>query len=314
MLEGDRLRQFIFVSIAIFNIYFFVNGALNIWAQYELADKTYAENQQRAEEAANKSYAKIAEECQVIAQSNPAFRDCLKEKALAYQKKESAEQDLKAQQHMAFWAMWTFIAGLGSAIVAMLGLLALAYSIFQIRTSINNDREIGHAQVRAYVSVVPGQIEELFEIGKKIPIEFKIRNDGASPAKNLRHIAVVKVLSQVDGQNIGGVVPQKGVTPPSYTLSGPVPFSSMIESDEILTEQDFDSIMSDGDRRLYLFGTVWYDDVFKQGRHTNFCYSTHIITKDVFVEAEFKTLTHQGEMQEAFGIAWERHPHYNDAT
>jgi hypothetical protein len=133
---------------------------------YNDTRESYRKYQQEFETERQQASQKIANNCQIIGPINPAFRDCIAKGVLAYQEKYNSEQDLRAQQDMAYWAMALFFLSVVSAIIGFVGLVALFISLKQTRQAISLDKEVGHAQVRAYLSVRPSEEIQVFGVGK----------------------------------------------------------------------------------------------------------------------------------------------------
>jgi hypothetical protein len=111
--------------------------------------------------------------------------------------------DLNAQRDSANWGFWMMMATGAGLAVSGIGLAALFVSLSQTRTAIKDNREIGEAQVRAYL-ILEG-ID--FEFGKAIAsgqfseinaVQFKWRNRGDSPAKNVKLQAFYDFVSPGD--------------------------------------------------------------------------------------------------------------------
>lgn len=106
-------------------------------------------------------------------------------------------RNLQAQEDMALWAMWMFIATILTVVVAAIGIL-------YVRRTLLETRRLGQAQVRAYVVAKGGT----FNVTEKC-IEYLInfRNVGQSPATNCKIRCFV------------GISPPRGRT--TFHTSGP---------------------------------------------------------------------------------------------
>lgn len=107
--------------------------------------------------------------------------------------------DLAAQQEMAFWAKLMLIASVASLVATIGGAVLVWQSLRLTREAISNDREIGHAQARAYIGV------ELWlkknpdnNSGNDYIIECIIKNTGQTPAYDLN----IKCFSNIFGEDI----------------------------------------------------------------------------------------------------------------
>jgi hypothetical protein len=70
---------------------------------------------------------------------------------------QRSQYDLQAQQEMAEWAYSLFLLTGAGLVISLFGLTALFVSLYQTRTVIKDNREIGEAQTRAYLNVVGGK-------------------------------------------------------------------------------------------------------------------------------------------------------------
>jgi hypothetical protein len=107
-----------------------------------------------------------------------------------------AEGDLDAQQSMAWWTPWIFIAAVFQAIFTYFGIRYVRVQLILTRRAVEDTRDASLAtiraleherrksrrELRAYVSISPGQIR--FSNGLYIRIVQK--NSGQTPARNVR--------------------------------------------------------------------------------------------------------------------------------
>jgi hypothetical protein len=245
-----------------------------VWSQYEANRNAYRAYQEKAEQDQKKTADDIAKDCEVIPQISPALRDCLRKAILAYQKNDTTNKDLQAQQDMAFWALITAIVGAGGLLISIGGVYLLFQSLRQTRTAITNDREIGEAQVRAYLSVEsPEQHSIDIRPNQIFKAELKIKNTGQSPAYNVRYVAALMPLeypladTQVDliGPDPDSI--QRGVT-----IGASAETRIEAELTRALTAQEIVSVKSEGPTRLFAVAIVTYFDIFKrEERKTKYC-------------------------------------------
>lgn len=257
----------------IFGLLLLANVGLETWHQYELSRQTYRENKQAAEREAKDAADQIADKCQVFAQLSPAFRECLRNEIGAYQKQDTTNKDLQAQQDMAFWAFCTFAVGAASIAVGIGGLIALFMSLRQTRQAISLDREIGHAEVRAYLGIDFADQEINLSREKHPSISFNVTNRGTSPARKVRYVAglVVKEFPLPDDQP-RIFAPKTGQSVPTFTVQTGSPIIGTAESIEEFDFKTLSGLLSSPDRRLYVTGTIVYEDVFREERYTDFCF------------------------------------------
>ncbi|MGQ2905868.1 MAG: hypothetical protein ACT6RL_18890 [Neoaquamicrobium sediminum] len=108
-----------------------------------------------------------------------AATKCAIEAVQADAESERSQHDLNAQQDMAEWAYALLLVSVASIILSMIGLVALFVSLAQTRQAIKDGREIGEAQVQAYLSL---RGAKFFRDSMFITIDLVIRNSGQSPA------------------------------------------------------------------------------------------------------------------------------------
>jgi hypothetical protein len=130
------------IGLSVYSKYVAVQNDYEKWSK-----STYAHQNAAAQEAALR--------CSRTTKGADALKACLVAEINAYQENKNTNQDLKAQRDMAWWAMWGFYLTLVSTVIGAIGLFFLWRSLKQTREAISIDREVGHAQVRAYLSVVP---------------------------------------------------------------------------------------------------------------------------------------------------------------
>lgn len=81
---------------------------------------------------------------------------------------------------MAYWAKVMFFTSAGGLVVSIFGLIALFISLAQTRKAIADTREIGEAQVRAYISIEPQKMRTKGD--RAAEITAVVRNTGQTPA------------------------------------------------------------------------------------------------------------------------------------
>jgi hypothetical protein len=275
MLQGDWLRKLAIIAIAASFLGLIVDAPLSIWGEYSRRSHWYREYQEQVEHYEKEAADKIVRECAGIVPSNPALRDCLLKGIAAYQKDDTSKQDLKAQQDMAYWALWMLIVSAVGLVVSVFGLCALLYSLKQTRTAIKDTRELGETQMRAYLNLVETETEALHGIlrdDEKASVEFKFTNSGSTPARNAKYIATIEI-NEHPIKFTGGdlVIPSSDEIAPTNTVhNGQILFGNA-ESARALTESEILSCFKDSSKRLYMFGIIHYDDVFGNPHKTRFC-------------------------------------------
>lgn len=237
------------------------------------ARNTYQQYQQSTEARRQEAADKIAYECSIMEPINPAFRNCISEKIRAYQEQSAAEQDLQAQQDMAYWAAALFLLTAISTMIGIVGLALLFVSLRQTRQAISIDREVGHAQVRAYLSVVPTDFSGP-RAGAVPEARLNIVNKGQTPARKVRHLSMFEVLPHPLADSQGPLVaPHPTQFLPTLSIHPDGDERVDVRGESVLSEDDLKLIIEGKTKRLYLAGMVIYDDVFERRHTTMFCFS-----------------------------------------
>ncbi|MBA4773928.1 MAG: hypothetical protein H2054_12620 [Sphingomonas sp.] len=125
----------------------------------------------------------IKRECGVGTSAEKA--KCVREIVEAEREAKRNESDLAAQWKAADWVFWAGVIGGAQLLISGFGLVALLETIKQGRNANEISREIGQAQVRAYITVegvgfhggAPGSVYCAYRVG--------IRNTGQSPARKI---------------------------------------------------------------------------------------------------------------------------------
>ncbi|HTN39988.1 MAG TPA: hypothetical protein VLZ84_02480 [Asticcacaulis sp.] len=180
--------------------------ALLVYSKYVAVQNDYEKWSKSAYAHQGLAAQEIALRCSQTAKGAVSLKTCLNAEIRAYQENENTDQDLKAQRDMAWWAMWGFYLSLSSTIIGAVGLIFLWKSLNQTRIAISNDREVGDAQVRAYLSVSPIMIAD-----GGFGTDFKIMNSGQSPAKNVKYVAAIFCDSNPTESYSGDIIAPSGV-------------------------------------------------------------------------------------------------------
>lgn len=247
-------------------IYFLVGSGLSLWSTYEINRQAYRDYQLRTLTEQEESARNIANRCSVIIEPTMTFSECILTELLAYQKTDTVDKDLQAQQEMATWALWSLVATWAGLAVSIGGFFVLWRSLRQTREAISIDREVGHAQVRAYLGFeleppagcIPGRIPEA---------TFRIINTGQSPARKVRHSSFIGVFDHpfVDWQ--GPLLKEPSdLKIPSVTLRAGGDFNDTASMKTPLSKELFNEIANGGPKRIYVIAKVTYEDVFGQER------------------------------------------------
>ncbi len=166
----------------------------------------------------------------------------------------------------------------GGLLISMVGLGFIWQSLKHTTIAISNDREIGEAQVRAYLSVNPPETHErsgLTEIGpgKTPTLILKISNTGQSPAYDMKYVAALMVEEFPLPSNQGDLLaPDPASIQQGSTIAAQGHIRADAKLDSPLSADQVQSIMNDGKDRLFAVCIVTYFDVFKKiQRKTKFC-------------------------------------------
>jgi hypothetical protein len=113
--------------------------------------------------------------------------DCIRAVVEAANEDQRAESDLVAQKDAARWGFGSLIVSSVGAIISMGALAGLFISLGQTKQAIRDTREIGEAQVRAYLSLnIVGIVIDVInnEDGTNLAVKIDVRvvNSGSTPA------------------------------------------------------------------------------------------------------------------------------------
>lgn len=216
MPKRDWLGDFIFALVALAALVAVVACATGIilseYAKVHLSNAAYQQNAENDRYAANQE---IANACGGL--TGPEFSLCVSDKLESYYRDQATNEDLQAQQDMAFWAAALFIS---STVLTAAGLLMIWRTLVHTRraaeyagaavleakeaTKAARDavvatERIGEAQVRAYLSIVESSINVRAD-GSGVETRLEVKNFGNSPAKKV-HIAY-RIGIAVNPQNL----------------------------------------------------------------------------------------------------------------
>lgn len=242
---------------------------LTTYSAYEQNRRAYQEEKARADGERKKAAKEISDRCNIILLSGETLSSCIAREVDAYEEKTNTNKDLEAQQDMAFWAQAQFWLTATGLAISVFGLIFVWQSLRQTRQAITNDREVGHAQVRAYVMIdmpVP-----VITPGNAPKVNFNIHNTGQSPAHRVAYIASFALLPMPlppTMGHIGGAAPDQD-TPQMSIASGEKMIGEALGLPP-LTQDDMRNLL-DGTQALYVFARVFYRDVFGQSHETSFC-------------------------------------------
>jgi len=250
-------------------IIFLLMAANGVYSSFYANRESYRSEKTQTERERQKATEEMAARCNVLLDPSHTLRGCLARELEAYEKKANTDKDLEAQQDMAFWAQAVFwLTAIGAAISAF-GIYFVWLSLRQTRQAISTDREVGHAQVRAYLSI---ETETPILNPASIPKhEFKIENTGQSPAYSVAYIAGFRLLDeQLTDLNGQLAVVAEGQEMPKISLGSSRSMTVEAVGTELISSGDLAKIL-DGEKHMYFFARVFYRDVFGQSHETSFC-------------------------------------------
>lgn len=176
--------------------------------EYAKVQQGYAAYQRNAAEDRHEAAEKAAQACKD--RDVTALAACVANQLEAHASKQSTNQDLQAQQDMAFWAMWMFIASGGTILVTGVGVYLVWQTLEATREAVaaanrtaDEAKRIGEAQVRAYLAFKSATIRiqkytpDRFDIFLPA-VELTIENVGNSTARDIfGYISVAYLYPEV---------------------------------------------------------------------------------------------------------------------
>lgn len=172
-----------------------------------------------------------------------------------------------------------FISAAGLGVTLVLAWLAQKSTRAALQ-AVHNERLIGIAQARAYLSVDmsdAGPELEFPQPGKILAATFKYTNRGVTPAHHVNHVAAVGVvdLDFPRGDKDLVAVDEHAVSHTTslahgYSLTGGA------HDDTPLKVEDWNAVKQ-GVKKICLFGVINYRDVFDIDRQSRFCLTLRIL-------------------------------------
>jgi HAMP domain-containing protein len=254
------------ILLCLFVLWIFQTGASTAISRYE--------KERHAGNYAAQAEQEIRDRCLLLDPSRSA--ECIREIIQATHEHERAESDLVAQSDMALWAFWMTIVSAGALTATGLGVYWVRETLVETRKAVKAaddavavTRDIGKRQLRAYITVIA---ESIAISPGQVKVNLFGKNTGQTPALNVRTWSVVAIDSP--------------------------PFD-----EDWLNDSEYPSSVSDvganGDIRMYaygpheitpgladalragilgcwVYGTVWYEDFFGEGRITRFRFALSV--------------------------------------
>nr|WP_295470281.1 hypothetical protein [Mesorhizobium sp.] len=230
-----------------------------------------------------------------IERIEPAVRELITEedKVAAEEQRRRDNDDLKAQESMARWAFWMFIAAAVSVVATFVGLALIARTLHHTRRaadyaaemvdeakatteaaerSIIESGKMGRAQNRAYLVVEPNGINQLS--GRKdVMGHVLLRNVGNVPARNVTLYVRMEISTHPEptAKDRRRNFPVRKPTGKATRVVHPSGHMHQGSEDTFPTDAAEQS-----DHNVYVWGVAYYEDGFGEPRFTKFChrYST----------------------------------------
>lgn len=247
-----------------------VVGCFLLFATWELSatNRFYThETDQAADDYHDRSQERIRDTC--TNREIAPFSVCVSEILKSTQEAQTAQYDLSAQNRMALWAQWSFFISVFSLGITGVGIYfvwkTLDANIEAVKTAnraIESDREIGEAQMRAYITVMSGFTAKPAPGENKIVVYLRMTNSGQSPAFNLQIENKVIVVNQ----------PLALLPPfePMDEVIDAIPNGEFRDTVVPIEVPDFFRRMAAGEVVTYCYGVIKYRDVFKAQRSTRY--------------------------------------------
>jgi len=177
------------------------------------------------------------------------------------------EADLLAQERMAHWTLWI-------GIFTAAGLAAIILTLAETQEVTRVTRDVGIAQVRAYISVLDFEWSgdpTSFTINKghrvaKIGFSVNARNDGQTPARNVKVYSTVTAVPTVETARIGQVFRNNEYDFHDVAPGNPIDFST--PGGPIFLSEDEARLIASGEMFVLVEFGVEYDDVSTKRRST----------------------------------------------
>lgn len=126
--------------------------------------------------------------------------ECIAKTIDAVEEQRRAEEDLRAQNNMARSTLWMMWASIFAVILTFVGVVYVRRTLDQTvaansaaQAAVSVTREIGKAQVRAYLSISDARVVNVYLSGHPKLI-LKVRNTGQSPAWGCRTVGYFGII------------------------------------------------------------------------------------------------------------------------
>ena len=195
--------------------------------------------------------------------------ECIRKAVDAQSENERAEADLVAQREMSNWALGMLYVTMLMALVTGLGVYFVWRTLKATQQMAIDTRDIGEAQVRAYVEVSVASFSVPFPKPGKASVTFRVNNIGQSPAHNVSTSVAVFVGEKNFMEWCEAEAPDEPEQSNVIVPGRPIVVTATTWGD--ITEDEVLSITA-VDPPLVLFAAceVTYTDVFKKRRRTTY--------------------------------------------
>lgn len=194
-------------------------------------------------------------------------------------------RDLAAQEDMAFWAMWMFVAALGTLVVTSFGTFLIWRQVKLTRKAVEDTgeateamrhqneiaRDTANRQLRAYVTVEDHTLTGFFRNGPAV-MTAKVWNRGQTPAYDVRVISIVAGTQNADPSTLKiRFTKKEGFLDSTGTL-GPGQWVEHFNGCQGPLRNDAYVSVVSGGVSLVFAGVVTYRDAFRRRHWTTFKY------------------------------------------
>ena len=264
MSRGDRYGQlapYIILLVGLVVVFFlsFEMASYRERSRYE---------QQRTNEYARDTQTNINRSC--VGVDGAAQAECISKIIEATNEHQRAERDLTAQQEMARWSLYMLITSALTITITAIGVYYVRDTLLVTRTAMLDTRQIGEAQVRAYLGfeVISGDVAA----GKQLKFQVRITNHGQSPAQAVAVASNTMIRSKnwerqsEDGGVISGEYPSVTIHPSGFYDV----FTDMDPPIHLSAEVIFN--LKDDKSCVFASVLVFYQDVFEIKWESQFCF------------------------------------------
>ena len=152
---------------------------LSEYAEVHRANAAYQQNAERDREATSEEISKSCFNADFV-----IFSKCVTDKIGTYYNQQATNQDLQAQQDMAYWAKTIFFLGIAQLAFSGFGIYFIWRSLELNRAAVNIARETMIAQTRPWLKFKSVKLQKMWidDNQVNVQVEFAVHNAGHSPA------------------------------------------------------------------------------------------------------------------------------------